>query len=105
MSGMNKAGKRAYWAKHVSACEARGTLLAEYAREQGLNVKAFYRWKVRLAGGVGPSGMKPATAFVPVRVAASMAACRVIFPNGVVVECGSVDAGVLSSLAMLRIAP
>ena len=37
-----------YWLKHYRASEISGKSMAEYAREHGLAITAFYYWKKRL---------------------------------------------------------
>jgi hypothetical protein len=40
--------KQRYWLKQVTAADASGGTISEYASEQGLQLKALYAWKTKL---------------------------------------------------------
>ena len=83
-----------FWLNHYQACEAANQSLAAYAREQGLKLESFYRWKRRL-GQLGliesasPQIRATEPLFRRVRVRSVLDrtdTCRLRFPNGVEVD-------------------
>ena len=82
-----RSARQQFWLHHLRAWQAQGTSLRAYAAANGLSSSSLYRARRRLERrGLlsGPEDTAPA--FVPVRVASSAPACRVLLPNGVVVE-------------------
>ena len=85
-----RSARQQFWLDHLRAWQAQGTSLRAYAAANGLSSSSLYRARRRLERrGVAEhsSGSEEAApAFVPVRVTAAAPACRVLLPNGVVVE-------------------
>jgi len=82
-----RSARQQFWLDHLRAWQAQGTSLRAYAAANGLSSSSLYRARRRLERRGLPSGSEEATAtFVPVRVPAAASACRVLLPNGVVVE-------------------
>ena len=83
-----RSARLQFWLDHLRAWQAQGTSLRAYAAANGLSSSSLYRVRRRLErrGLLSEPGEVAAPAFVPVRVAASAPACRVLLPNGVVVE-------------------
>ena len=82
-----RSARQQFCLDHLRAWQAQGTSLRAYAGANGLSSSSLYRAHRRLKRrGLlsGPEETVPA--FVPVRVAAPAPACRVLLPNGVVVE-------------------
>ena len=76
-----------FWLDHLRAWQVQDTSLRAYAAANGLSSSSLYRAHRRLKRRGLPSGSKlAAPVFVSVRVAPPAAACRVLLPNGVVVE-------------------
>ena len=75
------------WLDHLRAWQAQGTSLRAYAAANGLSSSSLYRARRRLERrGLLSESNEGAPAFVAVRVARPAPACRVLVPNGVVVE-------------------
>ena len=85
--------KQRYWLIHIERCEATGCSMVAYAREQSLDLKQFYNWKMRLSRlGILPQIPKSET-FKRVTVIPSPefgTGCRIECPNGIRIE---VEAG------------
>ena len=92
--------RQQYWLEQVKACDASGKPIAEYAREQGIDIKTMYAGKRNLV----QNGVLPRTR--PVRFqrvhspsVPSNSDWRVQLPNGVSVAfSGPVDARVLTQV-------
>ena len=82
-----RSARQQFWLDHLRAWQAQGTPLRAYAAANGLSSSSLYRARRRLErrGLLSGSEDAPAT-FVPVRVTAAAPSCRVLLPNGVVVE-------------------
>jgi hypothetical protein len=102
------ADPQSYWLDHIQRCGDRQSL-AEYAKTNNLRVNKLYYWKKRLKRlGLLPADQH-AVSFTTVQVtqpAVSMPACRLSFPNGMIMEwemlSGSVELGsVLSTVHRL----
>ena len=82
-----RSARQQFWLDHLRAWQAQGTSLRAYAAANGLSSSSLYRARRRLESrGVLSESEEAAATFVPVRVAAPAPACRVLLPNGVVVE-------------------
>ena len=82
-----RSARQQFWLDHLRAWQAQGTSLRAYASANGLSSSSLYRARRRLERRGLPSGPEEAVpTLVPVRVAPSAPACRVLLPNGVVVE-------------------
>ena len=81
------SARQQFWLDHLRAWQAQGTSLRAYAAANGLSSSSLYRARRRLERrGLLSGPEEAAPAFVPVRVAPPAPACRVLLPNGVVVE-------------------
>ena len=82
-----RSARQQFWLDHLCAWQAQGTSLRAYAAANGLSSSSLYRARRRLErrGLLSESEDTTAT-LVPVRVTAPSPACRVLLPNGVVVE-------------------
>ena len=95
-----RSARRQFWLDHLRAWQAQGTSLRAYAAANGLSSSSLYRARRRLERrGLLSGSEDTAPAFVPVRVTAPAPACRVLLPNGVVVEVSShaVEAAILAT--------
>ena len=98
--GISLTEHQRYWLDHVRACEASGKRITEYAKEQGLGVRAMYDGKRALV----KKGVLPrthATRFQRAQVVdpVSDSEWRIQLPNGVSVAfTGSVDAAILATV-------
>ena len=82
-----RSARQQFWLDHLRAWQAQGTSLRAYAAANGLSSSSLYRVRRRLERrGLLSAHEEVAPAFVPVRVAPPPPACRVLLPNGVVVE-------------------
>ena len=82
-----RSARQQFWLDHLRAWQAQGTSLRAYAAANGLSSSSLYRARRRLERrGLLSESNEAAPAFVPVRVAPCAPACRVVLPNGVVVE-------------------
>ena len=82
-----RSARQQFWLDHLRAWQAQGTSLRAYAAANGLSSSSLYRARRRLERrGLLSESEEATTTFVPVRVAPSVPACRVLLPNGVVVE-------------------
>ena len=83
-----RSARQQFWLDHLRAWQAQGTSLRAYAAANGLSSSSLYRARRRLErrGLLSGALEDTAPAFVPVRVTAPAPACRVLLPNGVVVE-------------------
>ena len=82
-----RSARQRFWLDHLPAWQTQGTSLRAYAAANGLSSSSLYRARRRLERrGLLSESTKAAPAFVPVRVAPPAPACRVLLPNGVVVE-------------------
>jgi len=82
-----RSARQQFWLEHLRAWQAQGTSLRAYATANGLSSSSLYRARRRLERrGLLSGSEDTAPAFVPVRVTAAAPACRVLLPNGVVVE-------------------
>ena len=80
-----RSARQQFWLDHLRAWQAQGTSLRAYAAANGLSSSSLYRAHRRLKRrGLLSGSEETVPAFVPVRVAGP--ACRVLLPNGVVVE-------------------
>jgi len=93
--------RQRYWLKEVQACEASGKTVAEYAMDQGIDVKAMYAGKKTLV----KKGVLPRTR--PSRFQRAQVVGRVVggewhiqLPNGLSVTFtgSAVDADALSTV-------
>ena len=78
-----------FWLEHLRARREQQQSLRAYADENGLSPSSLYRAHSRLKrrGLLSEPKLEGAApAFVPVRIAPTAPACRVLLPNGVVVE-------------------
>jgi len=92
-----------YWLKHYQASEISGKSMAEYAREHGLAITAFYYWKKRLKqlGAISAEQLSDPPVFHKVTIKREQcvdATCRIRFPNGVECEMSGMDESRLASL-------
>ena len=92
-----------YWLKHYLASEDSGKSMAEYAREHGLVITAFYYWKKRLVqlGAIANERLPNPPVFHKVTIKREQcvdATCRIRFPNGVECEMTGMDERGLASL-------
>ena len=82
-----RSARQQFWLEHLRAWQAQDTSLRAYAAAKGLSSSSLYRARRKLKRRGLLSGSKEAApAFVPVRVMPPAPACRVLLPNGVVVE-------------------
>ena len=82
-----RSARQQFWLDHLRAWQAQDTSLRAYAAANGLSSSSLYRAHRRLKRrGLLSGSNEAAPAFVPVRVASPAPACRVLLPNGVVVE-------------------
>ena len=82
-----RSARQPFWLEHPRAWQAHGTSLRAYPAANGLSSSSLYRVRRRFERlGLLSGREEAAPAFVPVRVAPSAPACRVVLPNGVVVE-------------------
>jgi hypothetical protein len=91
------------WLKHYRASEVSGKSMAEYAREQGLAITAFYYWKKRLIqlGAIAAERLSDPPVFHKITIQREQcvdATCRIRFPNGVECEMTGMDERGLASL-------
>ena len=92
-----------YWLKHYQASEVSGRSMAEYAREHGLAITAFYYWKKRLVqlGAIATEGLSDPPVFRKVTFKREQrvdATCRIRFPNGIECEMTGMDQNGFESL-------
>ena len=82
-----RSARQQFWLDHLRAWQVQGTSLRAYAAASGLSSSSLYRARRRLERrGLLSESNEAAPAFVPVRVTPPAPACRVLLPNGVVVE-------------------
>ena len=89
--------RQQFWVEHLQACAQRPQSLSAYAAEHGLNLGALYEAKSRLKrmGSLSPRLATPRFVRVQATLSPSPASipawCRVLLPNGVVVETAGAD--------------
>lgn len=79
------------WLDHVRACEASGQTMAEYAKANGLALKAFYNARTHLIRRGVIKAKTQGAVFQRVGVVSKLTGalnCRVHFPNGLMMEFG-----------------
>ena len=82
-----RSARQQFWLDHLRAWQTQDTSLRAYAAANGLSSSSLYRAHRRLKRrGLLSGSTEAAPALVPVRVAPPAPACRVLLPNGVVVE-------------------
>ena len=82
-----RSARQQFWLDHLRAWQAQDMSLRAYAAANGLSSSSLYRAHRRLKRrGLLSESTEAAPVFVPVRVAPPAPACRVLLPNGVVVE-------------------
>ena len=82
-----RSARQQFWLDHLRAWQTQDTSLRAYAAANGLSSSSLYRAHRRLERrGLLSGSEETAPAFVPIRVAPPAPACRVLLPNGVVVE-------------------
>lgn len=90
--GRSLTARQRYWLEHVQACEAAGRGMKAYAAEHGLKARAFYDAKKRLRqrGLVSPKrgNRRFHRAEVVVAPNDGHQQCRILLPNGAVIELG-----------------
>ena len=98
-----QTGPQHYWLKHYRASEVSGKSMAEYAREHGLAITAFYYWKKRLVqlGTIESKPLPDSPVFHKVAIKREQrvdATCRIRFPNGIECEMTGMDQNGFESL-------
>ena len=95
------------WLSHLQCCQARGQSLADYAKAEGLDVKALYNWRHRLKKLGVLEEDSPETSPVPAgfrkvvvaRESFGGGTVRLHWPNGRVLEFDSgIDPGYVTRL-------
>ena len=79
--------RQRYWLKEVKACEASGKTVAEYALDQGIDVKAMYAGKKTLVKkGILPRTRRPRFHRAQVVAPTVKGEWHIQLPNGVSVS-------------------
>ena len=93
--------RQCYWLEQVEACEASGKTIAEYARDEGIDVKAMYAGKKMLVKkGVLPRTRTPRFQRAQVAIPVVDSEWHIQLPNGVSVSFTgtAVDADALTAV-------
>jgi hypothetical protein len=104
--------KAEYWLDHLKRCQASGQSMASYAKNQGVVLKSFYRWRkqlqpLQLESQVGQKPEFHRVKEIPEPVPKKITAVSLRFrlPNGIDCELTGLNAnalaGFLATLAQL----
>lgn len=83
-----------FWAGHVASAKLEAISASEYAKRQGISVAALYYWQRKLKQAAEMDGKEPASKFVSIRIADSVASnrsfsCSLVLPSGIRLEMSS----------------